>query len=59
LGETRPLKDEVDSLASQVNALTDQASDLLQQLQIIKQSKSWKITQPLRFLRIKLFDRVN
>ena len=42
LGETRPLTDEVDALR--------------QELQIIKQSTSWKITQPLRFLRRKLFD---
>jgi hypothetical protein len=59
LGETRPLKDEVDSLTGQVDALTDQASNLLQQLQIVKQSKSWKITEPLRFLRSKLFDLIN
>jgi hypothetical protein len=58
LGETRPLKNEVDSLTGQVNALTGQTSDLLQQLQIIKQSKSWKVTQPLRFLRSKIFDLV-
>ena len=53
------LTGQVESLTGQVNAMTDQTSNLLQQLRTIKQSKSWKITQPLRFLRSKLFDLVN
>jgi hypothetical protein len=57
--EVRSLTGEVGALTGQYNALTDEAEVLRRELQIIKQSNSWKITQPLRFLRRKLFDLIN
>jgi MoaA/NifB/PqqE/SkfB family radical SAM enzyme len=73
LGETRPLQDAIDTLTGEVDALTGEVRSLTDQfntlsaeaealrgeLQIIKQSNSWRITRPLRFLRRKLFDLVS
>jgi hypothetical protein len=55
LGETRPLNNKIDSLNDEVDALTDEAKGLRRDLQITKQTKSWRITRPLRFLRRKFF----
>lgn len=56
VGEVSALTDEVYSLTGAVEVLTGEAGALRRELQIIKQSNSWRITQPLRILRRKLFD---
>ena len=55
LGETRPLKDEIENLTNRYNTLRDEAENTRRELQIIKQSASWKITRPLRSLKKNIF----
>jgi hypothetical protein len=47
---------EVHSLTDEVHALTEEVDSLRLELLAMKQSKSWKVTQPMRFLRRKFFD---